>query len=259
MYLFDNPVLQRELLGNLRMNRAFLLLLVYLGLLGGVVWVTWPDFRQVDMTSSVEAKERVDFFFLGQSVPAGLLDGSQFRGGDHQRRKRTQDLRKPAGQSPGAGGDYPGKTPGRPLPPGHPHRLLAANRDAVRAVGWRVAVRSAGRVSGLGRLGDLLWHDQSRLQQLFSSDRRGLDGVVSNYLAAGLERCPDVVVALRRGSRAAFGVSDDPAPDQRFDPVRVVRLDRSAADVSSRRGQRRERGGGHPAGDGPGRGDGHPK
>ena len=39
MYLIDNPVLQRELLVNLRMNRAFALLAVYLSLLGAVVWL----------------------------------------------------------------------------------------------------------------------------------------------------------------------------------------------------------------------------
>ena len=37
MYLFDNPVLQRELLVNLRMHRAFLLLVFYLAALGADV------------------------------------------------------------------------------------------------------------------------------------------------------------------------------------------------------------------------------
>ena len=37
MYLVENPVLQRELLVNLRMGRAFFLLLFYLGMLGVVV------------------------------------------------------------------------------------------------------------------------------------------------------------------------------------------------------------------------------
>ena len=34
MYLLENPVLQRELLVNLRMTRAFVLLFSYLALLG---------------------------------------------------------------------------------------------------------------------------------------------------------------------------------------------------------------------------------
>ena len=38
MYLLDNPVLQRELLVNLRMNRAFVLLFAYIALLSTVVY-----------------------------------------------------------------------------------------------------------------------------------------------------------------------------------------------------------------------------
>ncbi len=37
MYLLENPVLQRELQVNLRMTKGFILLFVYLCLLGGVV------------------------------------------------------------------------------------------------------------------------------------------------------------------------------------------------------------------------------
>ena len=37
MYLLENPVLQRELLVNLRMTRAFVLLFVYIAVLGAVV------------------------------------------------------------------------------------------------------------------------------------------------------------------------------------------------------------------------------
>src|SRR5437667_22154 len=37
MYLLENPVLQRELLVNLRMRRAFVLLFAYVALLGAVV------------------------------------------------------------------------------------------------------------------------------------------------------------------------------------------------------------------------------
>ena len=52
MYLFENPVLQRELLVNLRMTRAFVLLLVYLALLGVVVLLAWPQERQLDLTTN---------------------------------------------------------------------------------------------------------------------------------------------------------------------------------------------------------------
>ena len=43
MYIRENPVLQRELLTNLRMTRAFVLLFVYVALLGVVV--IWPGRR----------------------------------------------------------------------------------------------------------------------------------------------------------------------------------------------------------------------
>ena len=40
MYILENPVLQRELLVNLRMKRAFVLLFVYVALL--VRWFSLP-------------------------------------------------------------------------------------------------------------------------------------------------------------------------------------------------------------------------
>ncbi|MFP6692716.1 MAG: ABC transporter permease subunit [Pirellulales bacterium] len=73
MFLLENPVLQRELLANLRMNRGFILLLVYLTLLGGVVWLAWPAEQQIDMTSSSKAKQLVDLFFIGQYIIASMM------------------------------------------------------------------------------------------------------------------------------------------------------------------------------------------
>ncbi len=67
MYLFENPVLQRELLVNLRMTRAFVLLGVYLALLGGVVFLAWPQAATLDLSRNPEAAKRlVNIFFLGQ-------------------------------------------------------------------------------------------------------------------------------------------------------------------------------------------------
>jgi hypothetical protein len=67
MYLLENPVLQRELLVNLRMTRAFLLLLFYLGALGLVVLLAWPQERQLDLTTNPEASQRlINLVFLGQ-------------------------------------------------------------------------------------------------------------------------------------------------------------------------------------------------
>ena len=59
MYVLENPVLQRELLVNLRMSRAFLLLLAYQVLLGVVVYVAWPTETRLDLTTNPEAARRL--------------------------------------------------------------------------------------------------------------------------------------------------------------------------------------------------------
>jgi len=77
MYLFENPVLQRELLVNLRMGRAFVLLLVYLGVLGLLVFLAWPSAETLDLSQDSkergEAKFLVDLFFLGQYMLASFM------------------------------------------------------------------------------------------------------------------------------------------------------------------------------------------
>jgi ABC-type transport system involved in multi-copper enzyme maturation permease subunit len=77
MYLIENPVMQRELLVNLRMARAFILLFVYQALLGAVVYFAWPQDAQLDLTegssSRQEAKALVDLFFVGQYVLASMM------------------------------------------------------------------------------------------------------------------------------------------------------------------------------------------
>lgn len=67
--LLSNPVLQRELLSSLRRWRSFFLLLVYVGLLGAVVCLAWPQQASLDLTSApAEARRLVKLFFLGQFV-----------------------------------------------------------------------------------------------------------------------------------------------------------------------------------------------
>jgi ABC-type transport system involved in multi-copper enzyme maturation permease subunit len=74
MYLFDNPVLQRELLVNLRMSRAFLLLFVYQALLATVVYFAWPRESRLDLTTSPQdVRKLVDMFFLGQYLLASMM------------------------------------------------------------------------------------------------------------------------------------------------------------------------------------------
>lgn len=74
MYVFENPVLQRELLVNLRTNRAFVLLAVYQILLAAVVIAAWPSDQRLDLTSNPpSATKLVNLFFLGQYVIASLM------------------------------------------------------------------------------------------------------------------------------------------------------------------------------------------
>jgi ABC-type transport system involved in multi-copper enzyme maturation permease subunit len=73
MYLRENPVLQRELLVNLRASRGFLLLLAYVGLLGVVVYLAWPQQERVNLIDPVAAKELVSYFFLGQYLLSSLM------------------------------------------------------------------------------------------------------------------------------------------------------------------------------------------
>ncbi len=77
MYLIENPVLQRELLVNLRMPRAFALLFLYQALLGAVIYFAWPQDTRLDLSyNSVDqgaAKQLTDLFFLGQYMLASLM------------------------------------------------------------------------------------------------------------------------------------------------------------------------------------------
>ncbi|MFT5300186.1 MAG: ABC-type transport system involved in multi-copper enzyme maturation permease subunit [Mariniblastus sp.] len=74
MYLFENPVLQRELLVNLRTPRAFVLLLLYQVLLAGLVYFAWPkDDLAIDLSKTGSTSTLVDLFFLGQYILASLM------------------------------------------------------------------------------------------------------------------------------------------------------------------------------------------
>jgi ABC-type transport system involved in multi-copper enzyme maturation permease subunit len=99
MYLFENPVLQRELVTNLRMTRAFLLLFLYLGLLGVVVVLAWPQERQLDLTTNPEASRRlVNLVFVGQYLLASLMAPSFAAGaitGEKERKSYEMLLASP--------------------------------------------------------------------------------------------------------------------------------------------------------------------
>ena len=73
--MLENPVLQRELLVNLRMPRAFILLLIYQVALAAVVYLAWPkDNIRLDLTAATgSSSQLVDLFFLGQYILASLM------------------------------------------------------------------------------------------------------------------------------------------------------------------------------------------
>ena len=71
--MLENPVLQRELLVNLRMPRAFGMLLVYQLLLATMVYLAWPS-NTLDLTEATTSnRQLVDLVFLGQFVLASLM------------------------------------------------------------------------------------------------------------------------------------------------------------------------------------------
>lgn len=74
MFAIDNPVLQRELISNLRAPRAFLLMLVYQIALASVVLIAYPRDTKIDLSrESASAQRLVDFFFVGQFAIASLM------------------------------------------------------------------------------------------------------------------------------------------------------------------------------------------
>jgi ABC-type transport system involved in multi-copper enzyme maturation permease subunit len=73
MYFFNNPVLQNELVANLRQTRTFVLLFVYVGLLGLLILAAWPGAERLDMSNSEQAKPLVNLLFVGQYLLVSLL------------------------------------------------------------------------------------------------------------------------------------------------------------------------------------------
>ena len=104
MYLLENPVMQRELLVNLRMVRAFVLLFAYVAMLGLVVYVAWPSQPRLDLTTRPREAERlVNLFFLGQYVLMALMAPS-FAAGTitGEKERRTYEMLLASPMRPGA-------------------------------------------------------------------------------------------------------------------------------------------------------------
>jgi ABC-type transport system involved in multi-copper enzyme maturation permease subunit len=98
LYLFENPVLQRELVVNLRMARGFLLLFAYVGLLGLLVYAAWPAEQKLDLARPEEAKKLVNLFFFGQYLLVSLMTPSFAAGaltGERERKSYEMLLASP--------------------------------------------------------------------------------------------------------------------------------------------------------------------
>ena len=96
----ENPVLQRELLVNLRMTRAFVLLFC-LRCPAGRWWSTWrgPASERLGPDHASPGRGRAaGRTVLPGPVRAGVADGAQLRGRHDHRRKGAADLRDAAGQ-----------------------------------------------------------------------------------------------------------------------------------------------------------------
>ena len=76
MLFRDNPVLQRELVINLRMARGFLLLFAYIALLGLLVYAAWPADQVLDLARPEKAKALVNLFLFGQYLLVTLMTPS---------------------------------------------------------------------------------------------------------------------------------------------------------------------------------------
>lgn len=103
MYLLENPVLQRELLVNLRMKRAFVLMFFYNAVLALMVYFAWPKDRQIDMTNPQAAQLLVNLFFLGQFLLASLMAPSFAAGAiTGEKERATYEMLLASPMKPGA-------------------------------------------------------------------------------------------------------------------------------------------------------------
>ena len=91
---FDNPVLNRELLVNLRTFRSFVLLALYQLALSAVVYFAWPKEPWLDLTENPEStRNLVDLFFLGNFVIASLMTPSFAAGAiTGEKERKTYEL-----------------------------------------------------------------------------------------------------------------------------------------------------------------------
>ena len=185
MYVLENPVLQRELLVNLRMSRGFVLMLVYQTSAGSHRVLRLASRRATRLVRALGRCPQAGRHVLPRPVHTGLLDGTQFcRRSDH-RREGTEDVRDAAGQPAATRGDRAGQGHCLAGLLGSADLLLPAHHHAVPAAGRRVTVRGVCCLFGVARVGDHVRRDWNRLQQLLPADGRFADGFLPGDSAAG--------------------------------------------------------------------------
>ncbi|UUO08326.1 ABC transporter permease subunit [Blastopirellula sp. J2-11] len=104
MYLVENPVLQRELLVNLRTVRSFVLLFLFHVLLAGVVYAAWPQVERWDPEGNrAEAQKLFNLFFLGQFILASMMAPSFAAGAlTGEKERKTYEMLLASPLKPGA-------------------------------------------------------------------------------------------------------------------------------------------------------------
>jgi ABC-type transport system involved in multi-copper enzyme maturation permease subunit len=103
MYLRDNPVLAHELLVNLRMRRAFILMFLYVLALGAVVYIPWPAEGGVEIGAADKAQQLFNIFFLGQFALVALMAPSYAAGSiTGEKERKTYELLIATPLEPGA-------------------------------------------------------------------------------------------------------------------------------------------------------------
>jgi ABC-type transport system involved in multi-copper enzyme maturation permease subunit len=103
MYLRDNPVLAHELLVNLRMRRAFVLMFIYVLALGAVIYIPWPGEGRVEIGAADKAQQLFNIFFLGQFALVALMAPSYAAGSiTGEKERKTYELLIATPLEPGA-------------------------------------------------------------------------------------------------------------------------------------------------------------
>jgi ABC-type transport system involved in multi-copper enzyme maturation permease subunit len=103
MYLRDNPVLAHELLVNLRMRRAFILMFMYVLALGAVIYIPWPIEKRIEIGAAENAQQLFNIFFLGQFALVALMAPSYAAGSiTGEKERKTYELLIATPLEPGA-------------------------------------------------------------------------------------------------------------------------------------------------------------